>query len=857
MNHQTNQHGSSFHTGRRRRAAVPPALRLLLGALVCLGFAVAHAATSKTYCIGDSFQLADVLATGNDSPSVNLDIRIRQGTYDIGTTAYAFIAPTVLRGGYSDAGCTQRNPNPYNTVIDLSGGSLTLGQPKGLSRASLTIDGLTFRHGTRVNFSAGTVNLYNNDDGDLTIRRTRFTDLTGAADFSDTVGLSVATGFGLVENVLIDHVAAAAYGCELDLYADGSSAGFAMNYVTADFGGGACLSTGSTYYVSNYFNIANSVFWHSAPGLPSIVSRWNNHTSTFNLQIRTTLVHSVYDKDNNLVGFTEQVDADPKWIAPASGSYDLGPGSPARDAGYPQSNLGLPSNDMIGQARFLGPNPDLGALESNGSTVPTYIVSNGADSGAGSLRQAILDANAANDMGDIIFQLPGACPHVIALDSLLPDITSPVRIEGYSQAGAAPNDDAYYFYPTLCVLLKPAAGTLGFGLRVPASAPAGALDVSGIGFGGFGQPIVLLGGSSHRIAGNQFGGNHGGVSLPGAGLNAISVGLGSQGGFVIGGPSPSERNMIANAANGSGISVQSSVVMDPSRCRIVNNIIGANQDFSAALSNGWGINLAGSGCLVADNRIVGNKHDGIWINGGEANLLQRNVIGIGSDGGPLNFADGWGVRVNGGYNTIGSPYFASSLNGTLNANTIAYMVKGGVSVEGSFTGNAIRGNLIRDNGVGGTAPAIDLGADGATANDDTDADGGPNERQNFPTISALKYPTDYPAPGSHNVSAYFFGELRGATPGFYRVDAYFYNGYCQAGQRGQAAAYLGSYPAIISAGGTKSVFNYTLVLPNVDADAAVALAATDANGNTSEIGPCFRVSKAMLLDDIFKDDYES
>jgi trimeric autotransporter adhesin len=856
MNRDAILHESSRRPSGRPPAAMPRVLRLLLGAVACLGIGVAHAATSKTYCVGDSFQLADVLATGNESPSVNLDIRIRQGTYNIGTTTYAFIAPTTLRGGYSDAGCTQRNANPYNTVIDLSGGSLALGQPKGLSRASLTVDGLTFRHGTTVDFSAGTVNLYDNDDGDLTIRRTRFTNLTGGADFSNTVGLSVATGFGLVENVLIDHVGAAAYGCELDLYADGSSAGFAMNYVTADFGGGACLSTGPTYYVSNYFNIANSIFWHSGPGLPSIVSRWNNHTSNFNIQIRTTLLHAIYDENGNPFAFTEQVDADPKWIAPASGSYDLGPGSPARDAGFAQSNLGLPSNDMIGQARFLGPNPDLGALESNGSTVPTYIVSNVADAGAGSLRQAILDANAANDPAEIIFQLPGACPHVIALDSVLPDVTSPVRIDGYSQAGAVPNDDPYYFYPTLCVLLEPAAGSLGFGLRVPASAPDGALDVSGVGFGGFGQPIVLLGGTSHRIAGNQFGGLHGGVYLPGAGLNAISVGLGSQGDFVIGGPSPSERNMIVDAANGSGISIQSSVIMDPSRCRIVNNIIGANQDFSAALSNGWGINLAGSGCLVASNRIVGNKHDGIWINGGQSNLLQRNIIGIGSDGGPLNFADGWGIRVTGNYNTIGSPYLASSLSGTLNANTIAYMVKGGVSVEGSVVGNAIRGNLIRDNGVGGTAPVIDLGADGATANDDSDADNGPNALQNFPTVGALKYPTEFPAPGSHNVTAYFFGELRGATPGFYRMDAYFYNGYCQAGQRGQAAAYLGSYPAIIAAGATKSVFNYTLVLPNVDADAAIALAATDANGNTSEIGPCFPLAKATLLDDIFKDGYE-
>ncbi|HSE11596.1 MAG TPA: right-handed parallel beta-helix repeat-containing protein [Rudaea sp.] len=854
------------HTSFRSVPACPSrggrALALVRTALcaIVLGTAAtrAGATTVKTYCVGDSSQLADVLSSGNETASVDLDIRIRQGTYTIGTTSYSFIAPTTLRGGWSDVDCTQRNPNPYNTVIDLSGGALDLEQPKGPSRAALTIDGLTFRHGTTVNLGAGTVNLYFNDDGDLTVRRTRFTGLTGGAEFLDTIGLWVATGNGLIENVLIDHIGTAAYGCAVGLNVDGSSAGFGVNYVTGDFAGSVCLATGPEDYVSNYFDIANSIFWHSAPGLPSIVSQWNNHNSNFNLQIRSTLVHSVYDQNNNLAAFTEQVDADPKWIAPASGSYDLGPGSPALDMAYPDVNLGLPSNDMIGQARYIGPYPDLGALESNGSTVPTYIVSNTADSGAGSLRQAVLDANASIDQGDIIFQLPGGCPQVIGLNSPLPDVTSPIRILGYSQAGAAPNQDAERFEPTLCVLVKPASGALTYALRVPASANAGQLDVSGVGFGGFGQAVVLLGGSPHRVTGNQFGGITGGVYLPGSTVNAITVGLGSIGSVQIGGPTPGERNMISGAASGSGVDIQSSVNMDPDRCRIVNNLIGTNQSALAAIPNGWGINLAGSGCAVIGNRIAGNYYDGIWINGGDNNLVQRNLIGLGADdSGPLAVQNAWGIRISGSNNVIGSPYAASALGGTVNANEIAYMLKGGIVVQGSGSYNdAMRGNLIHDIGAGGNALAIDLGGDGATANDSTDTDSGANYLQNYPTITALKYPTAYPAADAQNVAAYFFGELDGTAPGLYRVDAYFYNGGCAAGQRGKAAVYLGSYPALIGAGGTKSVFNYLLQLPNVAADAAIGLTATDQDGNTSEIGACFPVSHAMLLDDIFKDGYE-
>jgi hypothetical protein len=328
-------------------------------------------------------------------------------------------------------------------------------------------------------------------------------------------------------------------------------------------------------------------------------------------------------------------------------------------------------------------------------------------------------------------------------------------------------------------------------------------------------------------------------------LNAISVGLGTVGSFVIGGPSPGERNRISGAAD-SGVNIQSTVFMDPARCQIINNIIGANQDFSAAVPNGWGINLAGSGCLVQDNRIAG-----------QSNSIRRNVIGIGHDGGSLGFNTGWGVRVSGNYNVIGAPGQASNLSGTLDANRIAYMLKGGVTIASPVTavGNSIRDNLFGNNGIDGYAPAIDLGADGNTANDAGDGDPGANQLQNFPTVSAVKYTYGYPAAGSHDVFAYLYGDLKSA-PGVYKIDAYFYNGICQVGQRGQAFAYLGSWSAVIAGGGSESLFNFQVQLPNVASDAAVAFTATDANDNTSEFGECFPVAKAVLLDDIFKNGFE-
>jgi hypothetical protein len=366
---------------------------------------------------------------------------------------------------------------------------------------------------------------------------------------------------------------------------------------------------------------------------------------------------------------------------------------------------------------------------------------------------------------------------------------------------------------------------------------------------------MLLGGTSHRIAGNQFGGNSGATALPGAGLNAIAVGMGNTGSVAIGGPSPGERNMISGAAD-AGVQIQGSVALQPGQCQIVNNIIGANQDFSAAVPNTWGINLAGSGCLVQDNRIAGNSGDAIWINGGSSNTIRRNVIGIGHDGGPLGFNTGWGVRVSGNNNQIGAPGKAPYLSGTLDANLIAYMLEGGVTVASAdkSDGNSIRDNLIGNNGIDGHAPAIDLGADGATANDAGDGDTGPNGFQNYPTLVAVKYTYGFPPAGSQNVYAYLYGDLKSA-PGTYRIDAYFYNGTCQPGQRGQAFAYLGSWSAVIA--GSESLFNFQVQLPNVTANAAVAFTATDENNNTSELGECFAISKAGTFDDVvFKNGFQ-
>jgi hypothetical protein len=117
----------------------------------------------------------------------------------------------------------------------------------------------------------------------------------------------------------------------------------------------------------------------------------------------------------------------------------------------------------------------------------TFVVDNTADSGAGSLRQAIVDANAAPGSSDIVFHIPaskaadldvpvpGFDPTTqdwtITLASPLPAVTNSVTIDGFSQA----QFPVPYRYPTqtgnavqtLAILGSPTGGTFTLSTQSP------------------------------------------------------------------------------------------------------------------------------------------------------------------------------------------------------------------------------------------------------------------------------------------------------------------------------------------------------------------------------------------------------
>src|SRR4029079_18065897 len=68
-----------------------------------------------------------------------------------------------------------------------------------------------------------------------------------------------------------------------------------------------------------------------------------------------------------------------------------------------------------------------------------FTVTNVNDSGAGSLRQAILDANSTVAKDDIVFAMAGSVTHLIAAQTPLPTVTGAVTVDGFTQAGSRAN----------------------------------------------------------------------------------------------------------------------------------------------------------------------------------------------------------------------------------------------------------------------------------------------------------------------------------------------------------------------------------------------------------------------------------
>ena len=218
-----------------------------------------------------------------------------------------------------------------------------------------------------------------------------------------------------------------------------------------------------------------------------------------------------------------------------------------------------------------------------------FTVVNTADSGAGSLRQAILDANAApnpaSGVDQILFDIPGSGVQTIQPTSdPLPEITDPVSIDGYTQPGSSPNSNPVNSADNATLLIELHGSTLEF--RAGLSITAGGSSIRGLVINGFSHGVLMTGTGGNRVAGNFIGTNVTGTE---ARPNSIGI-VAESPDNTIGGTAAADRNIISgNGSGGSGFGIYVSRVAigfeGGARTSIQGNFIGTDVTGTVAIPN--------------------------------------------------------------------------------------------------------------------------------------------------------------------------------------------------------------------------------------------------------------------------------
>ncbi len=253
-------------------------------------------------------------------------------------------------------------------------------------------------------------------------------------------------------------------------------------------------------------------------------------------------------------------------------------------------------------AEYFGTNfqfrPRFDVMEDR-TLLSSFLVSTTADSGPGSLRQAILDSNAANDGANTIdFDIPGSGVQTILPQSPLPGITQEVLIDGTSQPG-------YGGTPLIELSGSQAGG--GDGLDIDCSN----VTVRGLDINGFSQGAgVLISGTNaieNTISSNVIGtdpsgsqplGNEFGVEIV-AGANDNTIGG-------------------ATAAAGNLIAFNSGPGVDVEGTSSIGNQITANRMFSDDLSP----SATTAGALEFDGSTYVSLPNGVFNGSEESTTLE-------------------------------------------------------------------------------------------------------------------------------------------------------------------------------------------------------------------------------------------
>lgn len=303
-----------------------------------------------------------------------------------------------------------------------------------------------------------------------------------------------------------------------------------------------------------------------------------------------------------------------------------------------------------------------------------YQVTVTAFTGAGSISQAVTDANTSPGKDTIYFSIPGAGPFTIILTADL-NITQSILIDGTTQTGynsLAPK-------PVVELRNSPAMAIIING---------GASDIRALGINNCAMGIVYNT-SNNRVSGCYIGLGLDGVTDNGNNGHGIIINPGCNGN-IIGGTIPAERNIISGNNNGHAIIMTAS-----SGNYIIGNYIGTNAAGTAAVANSFmGVqmdnspnNTIGGASLDSSNIISGNGQNAVQIIGGDFNRILGNTIGLQADKSSALGNAGQGIYLN------NSDYTQIGGIGALSGNIISANNSIGINIENSI-GTSIKSNII-------------------------------------------------------------------------------------------------------------------------------------------------------------------
>ena len=528
-----------------------------------------------------------------------------------------------------------------------------------------------------------------------------------------------------------------------------------------------------------------------------------------------------------------------------------------------------------------------------------FAVTNTNDSGTGSFRQAIMDANSMGG-GTIQFNIPGTGVHTISPLSALPTITQSVVIDGYTaQSGASPNTNPPTQGINAVITIELSGANAGnvSGLTINAAN----CTVRGLVVNSFQHDGIDVCTNGNVIEGDFIGTNPAGtVAMPNgsAGNGGIIFGFcGTPSNCTLGGTTAAARNLISGntgvgigLGNGNGNMVQ-------------GNLIGTDVSGTLALQNsGVGVSSSGTGTLIGGTtvdarNVISANNRGVDLIGGSNHTVQGNFIGTDITGTVALGSPNIGLSLNSGVSNtlIGG---LTTAPGTPPGNLISgNNGNSGVTLGQDGSGNVIQGNIIgaditgtqplgnfpggltingHDNTVGGTTAnarniiafngggtptcnALNAGVwvhnSGAIKNAilgnsifsnaglgiDLEFDGDPNciePNDNCDGDTGPNSLQNYPvltSAISGGGSTNIQGSLNSAPSTTFRVE-FFDNSQCDTFGNGEGQTFIGS-ANIPTAPNCIATINVTLPV-NVRTGHVITATATDPNNNTSEFSAC-------------------